>query len=56
MLRKGDLRMKKLDQEIAGIKDELILWRKDFHRFPEIGFKEYRTAEKVAEYMKSLLL
>jgi len=48
--------MKKLDQEIAEIKDEFILWREDFHRFPEIGFKEYRTAEKVAEYMKNLLL
>lgn len=46
--------MKKSDQEIAGIEDELILMRKDFHRFPEVGFKEYRTAEKVAEYMKNL--
>ena len=46
--------MKNLEQEIVKIKDELILMRKDFHRFPEVGFKEYRTAEKVAEYMKSL--
>lgn len=46
--------MKKLDQEIAEIKDELILMRKDFHRFPEVGFQEYRTAEKVAEYMKNV--
>ena len=46
--------MKNLEQEIAKIKDELILMRKDFHRFPEVGFKEYRTAEMVAEYMKSL--
>jgi len=35
---KRSIRMKKLDQEIATIKDELILMRKDFHRFPEIGF------------------
>lgn len=46
--------MKKLDQEIAEIKDELVKMRKDFHRFPEVGFKEYHTAEKVAEYMLNL--
>lgn len=46
--------MKNLEQEIAKIKDELIFLRKDFHRYPEVGFKEYRTAEKVAEYMQSL--
>ena len=36
------------------IKDEPVRMRKDFHRFPELGFKEYWTAEKVAEYMKNL--
>ncbi len=46
--------MKKLDQEITEIKDELIRMRKDLHRTPEVGFKEYRTAEKVAGYMKDL--
>lgn len=45
--------MKDFDQIIAAINNELVQMRKDFHRFPEIGFKEYRTAEKVAEYMKS---
>lgn len=46
--------MKELDRKIAEIKDELVDMRKDFHRFPEPGFKEYRTARKVAEYMESL--
>lgn len=35
-------------------KDELVRIRKDFHRFPELGFMEYWTAEKVAEYIKNL--
>ena len=43
-----------MDQKIIEIKDELVRMRKDSHRFPELGFKEYRTAEKVAEYMKNL--
>lgn len=46
--------MRKLDQEIAEMKDELVRMRQDFHRFPEVGFAEYRTAEKAAGYMKDL--
>jgi amidohydrolase len=46
--------MQDLDREIAAIYDELVRMRKDFHRFPEVGFKEYRTAGKVAEYMRNL--
>jgi len=43
-----------LDQKIIEIKDELVRMRKDFHRFLELGFKEYWTAEKAAGYMKNL--
>ena len=28
--------------------------RRDFHRFPELGFKEKRTKEKIAGYLKEL--
>ena len=28
--------------------------RRDFHRFPELGFKEKRTKEKIAGYLKKL--
>ncbi|GAB1477211.1 M20 family metallopeptidase [Bacillota bacterium] len=46
--------MGKIDQQIAEIKDELVLIRKDLHRHPELGFMEFRTAEKIAEYMNNL--
>jgi len=46
--------MMELDHKIAEIKDELVQIRKDLHRFPELGFKEYRTAGKVAEYLSNL--
>lgn len=46
--------MENLDQTIARTKDELVGIRKDLHRFPEVGFQEYRTAAKVAEYLKKL--
>ena len=28
--------------------------RHDFHRFPELGFQEKRTKEKIASYLKEL--
>ena len=50
--------MKKLDKQILQIanslEDELTSIRRDFHQHPELGFKEKRTARKIAEYLNSL--
>jgi amidohydrolase len=46
--------MKLLDHKIAAIKDELVTIRKDLHSYPELGFQEFRTAAKVANYMEKL--
>lgn len=43
--------MLKRAQEIA---DQLILWRREFHARPELGFRETRTAARVAEVLTSL--
>lgn len=34
--------------------NELISLRKELHRFPEVGFQEFQTAAKVADYLKNL--
>jgi len=34
------------------LKQEMTAWRHDIHQHPELGFKENRTAEKVAELLK----
>lgn len=34
--------------------DQLVAWRRDFHRHPELGFQEIRTATIVAEHLRSL--
>lgn len=34
--------------------DEIRQNRRDFHKHPELGFHEFRTAGKVAEYLKGL--
>jgi hippurate hydrolase len=31
-----------------------VRWRHDFHRFPEIGFNEHRTADRVAQLLQTL--
>lgn len=40
--------------EAEAIKDQLVDWRRDVHRYPELGFEEVRTADLVAEYLQHL--
>ena len=43
-----------LKTEIQLHKDELIALRRDFHRHPELGFKEFRTSKIVGDYLENL--
>lgn len=43
----------KILPEVTAIKDEIIANRRDFHKYPELGFKEYRTAKVIAEKLQS---
>lgn len=43
--------MLKRAQEIA---DQLLAWRREFHMHPELGFRETRTAARVAEVLNAL--
>lgn len=36
-----------LSEEIEQYREELIALRRDFHRHPELGFEEQRTAEVI---------
>ena len=35
------------------LQDQLIEWRHDLHRHPELGFEEHRTSQRVAELLES---
>lgn len=35
------------------ISSQMIVWRRDFHMHPELGFQEVRTAAKIAEFLES---
>lgn len=43
-----------LDKEITAIESKVIEWRRDFHQNPELGNREFKTAEKIAAHLKSL--
>jgi amidohydrolase len=43
-----------LKKDIEKIKGELIEWRRDFHRHPEIAFHEQRTSTTIREFLQKL--
>jgi len=43
----------KIKEQVADLHDELIHLRRDFHKYPELGFEEKRTSEKVADYLRT---
>lgn len=43
-----------LSEQIDKYREGLIALRRDFHRHPELGFEEHRTAGVVAKYLQAL--
>nr|WP_248928359.1 amidohydrolase [Paenibacillus hamazuiensis] len=44
----------KLLETARALKDQLIAWRRDFHRHPETGYEEFRTSSIVADHLRAL--
>ncbi len=42
-----------VSKEVAALDSELVMLRRDFHQHPELGFEEFRTADRVASYLTS---
>lgn len=45
---------KDFSKEITNIESKVIEWRRDFHQNPELGNREFKTADKIAKHLKSL--
>ena len=43
-----------LKAEAAAMEKELVEWRRDFHRHPEVNFEERRTSKVVREFLEGL--
>ena len=44
----------KLKSKINSLKDEVIYLRRDFHQYPELGWNEFRTSEKISQYLNDI--
>ncbi|MBU2166956.1 MAG: amidohydrolase [Alphaproteobacteria bacterium] len=43
-----------VEAAVAAVMPDVILWRRDFHQNPELGFAEHRTAEVIADHLRGL--
>ena len=43
-----------LIKDIEEVESKLIEWRRDFHENPELSNQEFKTAEKIANHLRSL--
>lgn len=44
----------KIAQKANALESKVITWRRDFHQNPELGNREFKTAEKIAAHLRSL--
>jgi len=49
----SDLRTN-LDTDLDDLMNKVIDWRHDIHQYPELGNREFRTAKKVEDHLRSL--
>ncbi len=44
----------RMDKTAEGLEKKVVAWRRDFHQYPELGNREFRTAGKVAAHLQAL--
>lgn len=43
-----------LEKDYTKIEDKVVEWRREIHQNPELGNREFKTAEKITKHLKSL--
>lgn len=43
-----------IKKEVEALTDKIIAWRRDFHRHPEVAFKEERTSKVLCKFLEGL--
>ena len=43
-----------LEEQITPLMQKVIEWRHDIHQYPELSNREFRTAKKVENHLRSL--
>jgi len=44
----------KIDSKARETEQKVITWRREIHQHPELGNREFKTAEKIAAHLKQL--
>lgn len=44
----------KVAQKAASLESKVVSWRRDLHQNPELGNREFKTADKIATHLRSL--
>ena len=44
----------KISTKAESLESKVIAWRRDFHQNPELGNREFKTAEKIATHLRAL--
>ena len=43
-----------IDQQAKAVEARMIAWRRDIHQHPELGNREFRTGQLIAEHLRAL--
>ncbi len=43
-----------IEAQIAELEPQVVAWRRDIHEHPELGNREFRTAQLIADHLRSL--
>ena len=46
----------KIKKEIQKIENDIIGYRRNFHQYPELSFKEFKTADTICNHLDTCLL
>jgi amidohydrolase len=52
--KKKDPLLTSVDNLSEKLMPQVIAWRRDFHKHPELGNREFRTSGIIAQYLRSL--
>ncbi len=54
MFAQNDKQRQTIKTKVSEVEKKVIAWRRDIHEHPELGNREFRTAELIAKHLQSL--
>jgi aminobenzoyl-glutamate utilization protein A len=48
------MQQKLISHQVNHLKEKVIAWRREFHRYPEVGWTEFRTSARIADILTEM--